>query len=225
MATAMMAMMMPAISNRTSDTNTNIKNSLFFSLSILSLTSPSTSTLTSSNPRPPLSPSASHLASPTPLSSTRFSTLISLSPPTPTRHSLSSRFLSPPHPRRKQPPRPPLLTCSLCSAQSVFSKEQRHNRHQEEPILDQGRNDPNAARRRHSRGHRCRPSQAHRGRRSLRDFQASFVCECRNLGEALRRVREGAAMGEEGGRSWAVQMGNRETKDSLPWICCTVNQV
>ncbi|GMN35734.1 hypothetical protein TIFTF001_005485 [Ficus carica] len=61
---------------------------------------------------------------------------------------------------------------------------------------------------RHSRGHRCRPSQARRGRWSLRDFRAPFVCGCRNLGEALRRVREGAAMGEEGGRSrWG---GTRE---------------
>ncbi|GMN52851.1 hypothetical protein TIFTF001_021986 [Ficus carica] len=77
-------------------------------------------------------------------------------------------------------------------------------------------------------GHLCRPSQARRGRWSLRNFRAPFICRCRNLGEALRRVREGAAMSEEGGRSRAVdehQMANRETKYSLPWICCTVNQV
>ncbi|GMN45647.1 hypothetical protein TIFTF001_014825 [Ficus carica] len=67
-------------------------------------------------------------------------------------------------------------------------------------------------------GHRCRQSQARRGRQSLRDFRASFVCGCCNLGEALWRVRESAVMGEEGGRSPAVdehQMANRETKFRL----------
>ena len=87
---------------------------------------------------------------------------------------------------------------------------------------------PIAARRRHSRCHPSDQAKLTEDARACGDFRAPFVYGCRNLGEAPRRVREGAAMGEEGGRSRAVdeqQMGNRETKDSLPWVGRTVNQV